>query len=121
MQYFKQRGKAVGHALRGLAQAFRREHHLRLHGLAAVGVVVIGLGCNLARWEWVAISAAVTLVIVLELMNSAVERLCDLVMPNEHLSVKYIKDVCAGAVLVSCLFALVVAGLIFLPRLVPGS
>jgi diacylglycerol kinase len=51
------------------------------------------------------------------MLNSALEKLCDLVMPEQHVKIKYIKDVAAGAVLIACVFAVIVAILVFYPYL----
>ncbi len=117
MSYLKRRRNAFVYAFSGLAQAFRNEPHLKLHGSAAVLVIALGFYVDLKTGEWVAVSGCIALVIGFELFNSAVEKLCNLVMPQQHADIKYIKDVCAGAVLVVCCLAVLVGGLVFGPHL----
>ena len=59
----------------------------------------------------------ITIVICLELVNSALERLCDRLIPEKDLKVKYVKDVAAGAVLVASIFSIIIGLMVFLPYL----
>lgn len=113
MNYLKKRTSAVGVALSGLWQAFKSEPHLKLHGVAAVLVVTAGFYFSISQTEWIAVLGCITLVISLELINSAIEKLCNLVMPQQHPTIKYIKDVAAAAVLIACIFAVIVGLLVF--------
>lgn len=117
MGYLKRRRSAFGFAFSGLLQAFSKEAHMKLHGCAAILVTALGFYFELTAGEWIAVSVCIALVISLELLNSAIERLCDLVMPQQHPDIKYIKDVCAGAVLIVCCLSLVVAAIVFGPYL----
>lgn len=116
MNYFGKRKNAMAAALSGLAQAFKGEAHLRLHALAAFIAIAAGIYFSISDVAWVAVAGCITLVISLELINSAVEKLCDLVMPEQHPAIKYIKDVCAAAVLLACILSLVVAYVVFIKR-----
>jgi len=115
MEYFKNRINSFRYAFSGLAQSFRQETHLKLH--AAIALLVIGLGFffDISNSDWVTVLLCITLVICLEMFNSALEKLCDLVMPERHPKIKYIKDVAAGSVLIACIFAIVAGLLVFLP------
>lgn len=90
---------------------------MRFHLTALVGVVAAGWWLDLQAWEWAAVLLASALVIGLEAVNSAVERLIDHLHPAEHTEVGLAKDMLAGAVLVAALSALALALLIFLPKL----
>ncbi|MES2680178.1 MAG: diacylglycerol kinase family protein [Bacteroidota bacterium] len=115
MQFLKNRVNAFGYALSGLVQAFKQETHLKIMG--GVGLLVVGLAryCGLTKHEWLAVLGCIALVICLELLNSAIEKLCDRLLPDIDPKVKYIKDVAAGAVLVASIFSLITGILIFLP------
>lgn len=117
MGYFKKRVSAFGFALSGLAQAFKREAHLKIHVVSAIVVVFAGFYFRISSMEWVMLLICITLVITFELINSALEKLCDRLLPEQDMAVKYIKDVSAGAVLITCIFALIVALIIFIPYL----
>jgi diacylglycerol kinase len=115
MSFLKNRIKAFGFAFAGLLQAFRTEIHLKIHLLAAIVVVDLGLYFSITKAEWFAILFCIGLVICTELINSAIERLCDKLMPEFNPNVKYIKDVAAAAVLIASLIALIIGLMIFLP------
>ncbi len=115
MGYFKNRINAFGYAFSGLAQSFRKEIHLKLHAVIAVLIIGLGFFFDITKTDWVIVLLSITLVICLEMVNSALEKLCDFVMPQQNPKIKYIKDVAAGAVLVACLFAVVAGLIVFLP------
>ena len=93
MDYFKNRVMAFKYAFSGLAAAFKSEVHLKLYLFIALMVNGLGFYLGLTKTEWMEVAACITLVITLELFNSAIEKLCDLVMPDQHPKIKYIKDV----------------------------
>ncbi len=115
MSYLKNRKNAFTYAFSGLWQAFRSEVHLQLHVIIAL--VVIGAGCyfSISKAEWFAVGLCITLVISLELANSAAEKLCDLYSKEQNPKIKYVKDVMAASVLVASFFAAITGIVIFLP------
>lgn len=115
MSYFNDRVKAFGYAFSGILQAFRQETHLKLHLIIAILVIGLGFFFDLTKTDWIIILLSITLVISFEMFNSVIEKLCDIVLPEQHPKIKYIKDVAAGAVLVASLFALIAGLLVFLP------
>jgi len=99
----------TGFAFAGWCAAFRRERSFRAH----VGVVVIGIMLLLViRPEpiwWAIVALICALVVAIELINSALEALCDLLHPGIHPEIKAVKDMVSGAVLAVTLAAIVVA------------
>jgi len=110
------RVRSFGPALRGIGAMLRDEHNARIHAVATGVVVVAGVGFGLEREEWLAIAVATALVWSAEAFNSGVEALGDAVSSEAHPLVGRAKDVAAGAVLLAALGALVVAALVFGPR-----
>ncbi len=80
-------------------------------------VVGLGMFLGLGVAEWIAIVSCSTLVIALELVNTAVEACVDLVTREVHPVARTAKDVAAGAVLVGVVGSIIVGGIIFAPRL----
>lgn len=113
MSYLKKRKQAFGFAFSGLFQAFKSEKHLQLHGIIAVLVIAAGIFFDISIARWLAVAGCITLVISLELINSALEKLCDLYSTEQNPKIKYIKDVAAAAVLVASIFAAIVGVVIF--------
>jgi diacylglycerol kinase len=104
-------------AFAGIAGAIRREPHMRFHLAAAVVVVVVAAWLRVDTLDWLWLSAAITVVWVSELLNTAIERTVDLVSPEVHPLAKIAKDTAAGAVLVAALFAVVVGAIVLGPPL----
>ena len=110
------RAEAFGHAFRGLREMLRSEPHARFHLCATIVVVIAAAVSRVDRYEALALVLTMALVWSLEAVNTAVEAICDLVSPEHDDRVRVAKDVAAGAVLVAALASLVVAGLVFGPR-----
>ena len=109
--------ESFGHAFRGVAIVLRSEHNAWIHALATLGAISLGFVLTIERGEWLIVSLAIALVWTAEILNTAIEKLCDVVSPEHHPGVKQVKDIAAGGVLVSAVGALIVAILIFGPRL----
>lgn len=114
----RKRIDAFRHAGRGLATMLRTEAHAKIHAQATIVVVAGGLWVGLTRLEWVAIVLTIAAVWSLEAVNTAIEAICDRVSPEPDPLIGVAKDVAAGAVLVAAIAAVVVAVLIFGPRVV---
>ena len=114
--FLRSRARSVGFALAGLAFVLRTQHNAWLHLASAVVVVAAGIALGLPRADWLWVASAIALVWFAEVMNTGFEYLCDVVSPDHHPSVEKAKDIAAGAVLVTGLYALVVGALIFLPH-----
>jgi len=112
----RRRAASFGYAFRGVAAAMRSEIHLQFHALATVLVLGLGFYFHLNSSEWALVALAVGLVWSLELLNTAVEAVVNLVSPEYHLLAGRAKDVAAGAVLVGAVAALAVGLLVFGPR-----
>lgn len=104
-------------AFKGLAYAFKTQLNFRIHCFFTVAAVVLGLYAQLNFSEWLWISLAIALVLILELINTAIEVLVDLISPEQNLKAGLIKDLSTAAVLVAGLFALMVGLIIFVPKL----
>ena len=109
--------RSFRHAGRGVAGLFRFENNAKVHLLAAVVVVSAGIWLKIDRVDWAIIITQIGLVFAAEAINTALEKLCDLVQPDYHPQVKVIKDVSSGAVLILAITAVIVAILIFTPNI----
>lgn len=105
------------YAWNGIVYFLRYGYNARIQLVAAI--LAIGMGCllNLARGEWIAIILCCVMVLSLEMINTSIEKICDLVTTEYNPVVKVIKDVAAGAVLLSAVASLVIGIIIFLPKL----
>lgn len=101
-------------AFSGIGQAFIKERNLQFHFVAAIGVFSLGLYFRISRPDWIALCLVIGGVISLELVNTAIERVVDLVTLEKHPLAKAAKDIAAGAVLFFSIVALVIGCLIFI-------
>jgi diacylglycerol kinase (ATP) len=100
-------------AFAGVVYVIRTQRNMQLHIAAVAIVLVLGLALNLSRLEFVAVIAAISLVLVTEMFNTALEAAIDAVITDYHPLIKVAKDVAAGAVLIAAVNAVVTAYLVF--------
>lgn len=105
-------------ALAGIKACFNSESNFRIHVVAAIVAIVVSMLLHISSTEWIAICFCIAFVIVMEMMNTAIEKLCDMVHAEKHPVIKKVKDIAAGAVLVSAFFSLITACIIFLPKII---
>lgn len=114
----RKRLRSFRFAFGGIKTMIKNEHNSRVHFVALVVVIIVGIVLKIELLEWVAISIVSGVVILTELLNSAIEKLADFVEPAWNEKIGTIKDYCAGAVLISALIAVIVGGLIFIPKII---
>ncbi len=99
----------LGFSLHGLYLAFIREGSFRFHILATVSVLIILLITRPSPLWWALGALSVGMVLIAELINTALETLADHLHPDLHPEIRAVKDIAAGAVLVASFMALLVA------------
>ncbi|WP_353894357.1 diacylglycerol kinase family protein [Proteinivorax hydrogeniformans] len=105
--------RSFKYAIEGVTFALKTQLNMRIHCLVAIIVTLLGFYLNLAIVEWAVLLFSMTLVITMELMNTAIEKTIDLITDEYHELAKIAKNVAAAAVLFSALNAVVVGFLIF--------
>lgn len=109
--------KSFGYAGQGFPVAFKGRN-MRVHGIAALLVILTGLWFGITRFEWLVIFIFIAAVWSLEMINTAIEDLANTMRDTNHLgyeATKKARDVAAGAVLIMALIAAICAVIIFLP------
>lgn len=114
----RRRAKSFHFACDGLVQFFTTQHNAIIHAVATVVVIVLAVVIQLPVTQLLFILFSVGLVWMAELFNTAIEQLCDMVCPQQHPKIKFIKDVSAAAVLVTAAVALISACIIFIPAFI---
>ena len=99
----------LGFAMAGLRTGWLREGSFRTQGIAAFAALVALIVIRPSAIWWALVAVVAAMVLALELLNSAIEGLVDLLHPGLHPEIKAIKDMIAGAVLIVSLAALAVA------------
>ena len=112
----KKRLRSFRFAIIGIKNLIINEHNARIHLTALLVVIGLGLFFKLELMEWVAITIVSGIVILTELINTAIENLADIVEPNWNEKISKIKDYSAGAVLVAAIVSVIVGGVIFIPK-----
>lgn len=95
----------------------RKEQNLNFHLIATAVVVIAGFVLGITRMEWMIIILCIGVVIAAELFNTAIEKLVDLVSPQQHPVAGQVKDIAAGAVLVCAATAAIIGLIVFIPYL----
>ncbi|MDR2955711.1 MAG: diacylglycerol kinase family protein [Prevotella sp.] len=113
----RKRIKSFGYAFNGLKILFSEEHNARIHLGVTIIVIAMGIVFGISPVEWMITLTLIALIFSLEIINSALERICDVISPEKKPAIKKIKDLSAAAVLISAIVAVVCGTIIFLPRL----
>lgn len=106
------------HAINGIFYVFKKEQNFKIHIIATILVIIAGIIFSVDKTEWMMIIIAISLVTASEIINSAIEYLCDFVSPEYNEKIKHIKDTSAGAVLVSAIGAFVLGLIVFVPKII---
>ncbi len=106
------------YAVNGIAYFFRTQMNARIHLVALLFVIILGFLLRVSLSEWLWLTVVSGLVFTAEAFNTSIEILVDLVSPEWNQKARKIKDVAAGAVLITAITALAVAFTIFLPKLI---
>ncbi|MGA2408421.1 MAG: diacylglycerol kinase family protein [Bacteroidales bacterium] len=104
-------------AFNGLLLILKDEHNSRIHFLAAIVAIAMGIILGLNHYEWSLLIIVIGIVFLTELLNSSLESLADLIDPEWNELIMKAKDYSAAAVLISAIVAIVVGGLIFIPKI----
>lgn len=110
--------RSFRHAFNGMFQFFLKDRNGEIHLFAALLACAAGIYFDISVSEWLAILLCIGLVIALEMMNAAIESLCDLVHETYHPLIKKVKDICAAAVLWAAIISAVIGCIIFIPKII---
>jgi len=105
------------YAIEGLIYAYGHEHSLWIHGALSVIAVVMGFAFDITLYQWSMLLIALGAVLAFELVNTAMEACIDMCTQEYNPLAKVAKDCCSGATFVTSMIAAVIAGVIFLPKI----
>jgi diacylglycerol kinase len=109
--------KSFVYAAEGIKHCITKDRNFIVHCCAAVLVIIAGFVFKVNATEWMILAINIGLVIGFEMLNTSIEKICNLVHPQHHPFVKIIKDVAAGAVLLVAIIAAVCGCIIFYPKI----
>lgn len=103
------------YAFKGLFKTIKEEQNLQIQTFFLLVVIILGFLLNIAKIEWCILLIVGFVVILMEIANSAIERVTDVLKPRINTYVKEIKDIMAAAVMMSSILAVVVGIIIIWP------
>ena len=109
--------KTLSYGFNGILYTLKHERNMVIHFLVMILVIIAGIVFKITFVEWGICFVLFALVLSLELMNTALENVVDLVTEEKKAKAKIAKDAAAGAVLVAAIFSVIIGISIFLPRL----
>ena len=109
--------KSFGYAFEGIWTGIQKERNMKIHCLAVIAVTLAGTLFHITAAEWCICLLLFALVVSLELVNTAVEAVVDLVTEEKKPLAKIAKDTAAGAVLFSAIVSVIIGCIIFVPYL----
>jgi len=109
--------KSFKYAWEGIRQALKDEPNLRVHFVSTILVFILAFLLGLSAKEWAILTLTIGLVICMELINTTLEDLVDIVSPEIKSKAKVTKDIAAATVLVSAITAVIVGTCLFLPKI----
>jgi diacylglycerol kinase (ATP) len=116
--FFTGRLKSVGFALKGAIKLITTEHSIMVQSSLVVIMTIAGFVFGLDRYEWMFQIFAFGLVLSVEGLNTAIEKVADFVHPDYHEKIGFIKDIAAGAVFFAAITAIVIGAVIYLPKFI---
>ena len=109
--------KSIGYALHGIKYCFISEKNFRNEVIILLITTIAAIVLKIAVNEWLAILFCSALVLSLEIINTAIEKLSNVVTTSIHPVIKLVKDMAAGAVFLVSIISLIIAAIIFLPKI----
>lgn len=109
--------KSVGFAFKGMVLLLKTEASIQLQFFIALAVTAAGFYFNISTTEWVVQIAMIGLVMSIEGLNTAIESMADFIHPEHHHKIGRLKDIAAGAVFIAAITAVIIGGIIYLPKL----
>lgn len=110
------RFKSLGFALKGAIKLATTEHSVMVQSTIALLMIGAGFYFDISREEWMFQTLAIGLVLSIEGLNTAVEKVADFIHPEFHEKIGFIKDIAAGAVFFAAITAIVIGCFIYIPK-----
>jgi diacylglycerol kinase (ATP) len=116
--FFSGRLKSVSFALKGAVKLITTEHSVMVQSSIAVIMVFAGFYFKISTTEWLFQTLSIGLVMSIEGLNTAVEKIADFIHPDYHTRIGFIKDIAAGAVFFAAITAIIIGLIIYIPKFI---
>lgn len=114
--FFSGRLKSISFAFKGAIKLITTEHSIMVQFSLGILMIIAGFYFNITRTEWLFQILSIGLVMSIEGLNTAIEKVADFIHPNYHERIGFIKDIAAGAVLFAAFTAIAIGLIIYLPK-----
>jgi diacylglycerol kinase (ATP) len=111
------RFKSLGFAAKGAFKLITTEHSVMVQFSIAILLIIAGFYFEISQVEWLIQTLAIGLVLSIEGLNTAVEKVADFIHPDYHKKIGFIKDIAAGAVFFAAMTAIAIGCIIYIPKL----
>lgn len=107
--------KSITFAVKGAVKLITTEHSVMVQFSLGVLMTILGFYFNITKIEWLFQTLSIGLVLSIEGLNTAVEKVADFIHPNYHKKIGFIKDIAAGAVMFAAITAVIIGLIIYVP------
>ncbi len=114
--FFTGRLKSINFAIRGAIKLITTEHSIMVQSFIALILIFAGFYFKINTTEWLFQTLAIGLVLSIEGLNTAVEKIADFIHPEYHERIGFIKDIAAGAVFFAAMTAIAIGLIIYIPK-----
>jgi diacylglycerol kinase (ATP) len=108
---------SFNYAVSGIITSLKTEKNMKVHYIIAILIIISSLFFDFTRIEFLLLLFSISLVVITEMINTALERVVDLITEDFHPLARIVKDVAAGAVLIAAINSIIVGYLLFFDRL----
>lgn len=115
--FLKGRLRSIKFALKGMWLLVSTEDSIKAQSFFALLVIIAGFYFDISSVEWMLQLLAIGLVLVAESLNTAIEKVADFIHPDYHEKIGFIKDIAAGAPSFAAIISLIIAGIIYVPKM----
>lgn len=115
--FIKGRLKGCVYAFKGGILLLKTEASIQVQFVIAILITIAGFYFKISPTEWMIQTLCIGMVMSIEGLNTAIEEIADFVHPDFHNKIGKIKDIAAGAVGIAALIAVIVAGIIYVPKI----
>lgn len=114
--FFTGRLKSITYAFKGAVKLISTEHSVMIQFSIGILLIIFGFYFNITKTEWLFQTLAIGLVLSVEGLNTAVEKIADFIHPDYHRRIGFIKDIAAGAVFFAAITSITIGLIIYLPK-----
>lgn len=116
--FVKGRLRSFKYAFKGMWLLITTEDSIKVQFSIAIIVTILGFILHISATEWMTQCLAIGLILVAEALNTAIEKIADFIHPDYHKKIGFIKDIAAGAPAFAALTSLIIAGIIYIPKII---